>query len=404
MKLGLSLSGGGFRATVFHLGVLARLAEEGRLKDVTLLSTVSGGSLCVGLVYACNGFRWPASGDFVDNVVPRARQLLTSQDLQLGLIGRVLRFPLRVFGTRADDLSFLLNKRWGVKGSLRALPDRPRWMINATCYETGKNWRFERSRMGDNVFGYTHDTNLPLSDALAASAGFPALIGPLHLDTHVRSWFKYTDEEEELRESVDPDRYDRQVEPTKPAYSRLHLWDGGVYDNLGLEGLHNFVDGWRHDVDFLIISDACERLKPEKHRPWKASLRMIRGIMMDQVRTLRFRAVSERLINHEDAGSFLQIGSTCEQVLRDAGREVEIANLCPRYLTGEEADRAAEMRTDIGRLSREEFELLFRHGFEVADYTLYANHPDEFNCIGYGDSRRCAMQQHYHVQLSPASP
>ncbi len=43
MKIGLSLSGGGFRATVFHLGVLARLAEEGLMEEVTCVSTVSGG-------------------------------------------------------------------------------------------------------------------------------------------------------------------------------------------------------------------------------------------------------------------------------------------------------------------------------------------------------------------------
>jgi NTE family protein len=50
MKIGLGLSGGGFRATVFHLGLLARLAEEDLLEDVTFLSTVSGGSVCAGLV------------------------------------------------------------------------------------------------------------------------------------------------------------------------------------------------------------------------------------------------------------------------------------------------------------------------------------------------------------------
>jgi len=61
MDLGLALSGGGFRATAYHLGVLARLAHEDRLEDVTFLSTVSGGSLCVGLVYALNQFRWPSS-------------------------------------------------------------------------------------------------------------------------------------------------------------------------------------------------------------------------------------------------------------------------------------------------------------------------------------------------------
>lgn len=49
-KLGLALSGGGFRASFFHLGVLARLAEEGLLRQVEVISTVSGGSI-IGAAY-----------------------------------------------------------------------------------------------------------------------------------------------------------------------------------------------------------------------------------------------------------------------------------------------------------------------------------------------------------------
>ena len=42
MKIGLALSGGGIRATVFHLGVLAR---QSLLEKITFLSTASGGRL-----------------------------------------------------------------------------------------------------------------------------------------------------------------------------------------------------------------------------------------------------------------------------------------------------------------------------------------------------------------------
>jgi NTE family protein len=48
--LGLALSGGGFRASLFHIGVLARLAELDLLRHVNVLSTVSGGSI-VGAYY-----------------------------------------------------------------------------------------------------------------------------------------------------------------------------------------------------------------------------------------------------------------------------------------------------------------------------------------------------------------
>ena len=44
-KIGLALSGGGFRASLYHLGVLARLAELDVLRNVEVLSCVSGGSI-----------------------------------------------------------------------------------------------------------------------------------------------------------------------------------------------------------------------------------------------------------------------------------------------------------------------------------------------------------------------
>jgi len=49
-RLGLSLAGGGFRASLFHLGVLRRLAELDILRRVEVLSTVSGGSI-IGALY-----------------------------------------------------------------------------------------------------------------------------------------------------------------------------------------------------------------------------------------------------------------------------------------------------------------------------------------------------------------
>ena len=50
-KIGLALSGGGFRAALFHVGVLARLAELGILRRVEVISSVSGGSIIGALYY-----------------------------------------------------------------------------------------------------------------------------------------------------------------------------------------------------------------------------------------------------------------------------------------------------------------------------------------------------------------
>jgi NTE family protein len=349
---------------------------------------VSGGSLVTGLIYALNGFSWPTSQDYIEHIVPKARELLATHELQSGLFRRVLR-PDRIFGTKADDLSALLREGWGVSANLADLTKHPRWMINTTCYQTGKNWRFERFRMGDYVFGYSYDTQtVPLCDAVAASAGFPGLIGPLVFDTRPYKWFKYVDGLDGTREPGNPaEDLTRTTEDLPgPTLTRVHLWDGGVYDNHGLEALHDFRRGWRQGIDFLIVSDAAGRPEPERYSVAKALMRIMTDIMMDQVRSLRSRAVLERMINHDDRGGFFQTGNTCEYVLRAAGKEGDIAKLCPDCLDEDAATRAAEIKTEI-KLTREQCDLLFRHGFEVADYTLYAYNEDEFAYVGYSNSR-----------------
>src|SRR3954451_6586817 len=54
----LCLSGGGYRAMVFHLGALWRLNEAGLLKDLKRISSVSGGSITSALL----GLKWKKLG------------------------------------------------------------------------------------------------------------------------------------------------------------------------------------------------------------------------------------------------------------------------------------------------------------------------------------------------------
>ncbi len=51
IRLGLALSGGGFRASLYHIGVLAALAERGILPYVQVISGVSGGSIIAAFYY-----------------------------------------------------------------------------------------------------------------------------------------------------------------------------------------------------------------------------------------------------------------------------------------------------------------------------------------------------------------
>ena len=66
--VGLCLSGGGYRAMLFHLGALRRLNEAGKLATLTRVSSVSGGSITAGVL----GMHWKAlefRSDGVNRVV-----------------------------------------------------------------------------------------------------------------------------------------------------------------------------------------------------------------------------------------------------------------------------------------------------------------------------------------------
>jgi len=387
MQISLAMSGGGFRATVFHLGMLGRLARENHLEEVSLLSTVSGGSLCAGLVYSLNGVKWPGSQVFLEQIEPQARQLLTTFDLQGSLISRALGTFWTLLETRASVLSALMQEHWKMTARLKDLPPEPRWMINTTCYETGKNWRFERFRYGDYLFGYSNDTDLPLSDCVAASAGFPGLIGALNFATGGHSWFKYEDASDPYSKMAgqDDETSWRKV-PVQPRYPRVHLWDGGVYDNNGLEGIHDFEKGWSYRFGFLIVSDASGRAKEETYREGiPALMRLSSGIMMQQVRSLRARAILERLQNHAqaDQGVYLQMGNTCSYILESSGHSDWIPKFSGGNLSAKDINLAAMYPTVISKLAPEDYERLYHHGYEVADATLCAYYPQNFEHIPY---------------------
>src|ERR1051325_28340 len=61
-KIGLALSGGGFRATLYHLGLVRFLRDAGILSQVTHITSVSGGSIMAAHL-ALNWGRYTGSPD-----------------------------------------------------------------------------------------------------------------------------------------------------------------------------------------------------------------------------------------------------------------------------------------------------------------------------------------------------
>ncbi len=350
MKIALAFSGGGVRATVFQLGVLARLARQDLLGNVKLISSVSGGSLAAGLVFSSTGLRWPGSAEYLHDVVPQIHALLTSRNLQWTYALRSLMFPWRLVSGRAAVLGDELERQWRIEGRLADLPISPWWIINATCYQTGKNWRFQRDLMGDYQTKYVNNPDFPISHALAASAAVPGLIGPLIVKSRKYQWSEQTGDD---------------WQPIAPKYQRLHLWDGGVYDNLGVESLFKPGEGLRDGSDFLIVCDASRPLSSESRMSrWKpgylrASMRLV-DVATDQVRSVRARMLIDYFKQNPGSGAYLRMGRLSKR--GEAGGRPT--------LTDDEVRYVSAIETTLRRLTHREFSLLFRHGYEVADGTL----------------------------------
>jgi hypothetical protein len=114
-------------------------------------------------------------------------------------------------------------------------------------------------------------------------------------------------------------------------------------------------------------------------------MRLYSEIMMQQVRSLRARAIFERLQNHAqaDQGVYLQMGDTCRYILESAHHSDWIPKFSSGSLPEEEVTLAANTPTVIRRLAPEEYECLYHHGYEVADTTLCAYYPQDFKHIPY---------------------
>jgi NTE family protein len=365
-QIGLALSGGGYRALVFHLGVLTRLAYDDLLEQVSFVSTVSGGSLGIALVYAMNDYHWPSSQQFLNKVIPSIRSFLSKHNLERQIYWRFSRrLPTWLKGQGGNLLSELLVKEWGIAPSIQVIADHPRWIINASTYETRKNWRFSSRRMGDYQFGYSESPDILLADAVAASAAYP-LIGALELDTTLYKWVRYIG------------RSQTDKEPISPSYSKLLLWDGAVYDNLGTEALTNLKNGlrFRKDLDFLIVSDASRSVS---YPAWNllAYFSRLYDITANQTQSLRTRLVMDAIVQQPTTGRYIKLGHDTRYILGQAQKHEQIEDLCQFTLTKEQIKPVSDIDTRDSGMPPERFNSVLRHGFEVANATLYAHGSDD---------------------------
>lgn len=255
---------------------------------------------------------------------------------------------------------------------MQAIANHPRWVINATCYETAKNWRFMSRRMGDYKFGYVMNPEVPLAQAVAASAAHP-LIGPVTINTAQFQWEAYVTGSNTDTRSIEP------------KYKKVSLWDGAVYDNSGDEALIKSNSQLREGVDFLIVSDASAPIKEPKYWLGYPSARRMYDITANRAQSLQTRSTMDFLVNQSTKGRYFKLGNHAEYILDRARKSSEIASLCPQTLPKDRIDEVRSIETEDTSMTIAKFDLIFRHGYEIADLTLYAHgsEDDGYEFKGY---------------------
>lgn len=225
--IALALSGGGSRAIAFHLGCLRALNEKGILNRVSVLSTVSGGSV-IGALYAYSNDDFDS---FDKNVVALLRRgLQWSMVLRLfspylmaqiaattiisrpiGIVSANLGFgrPFRRWASRSDTLEGTLKSLYKKRRLADVARDNLKVVINACDLRTGTAFRFGNTHSGAWRYGTIKNNDISVAHAVACSAAYPMFLPAF-------------------------DRNYTFMQAGIESRKRVVITDGGVYDNLGI--------------------------------------------------------------------------------------------------------------------------------------------------------------------------
>ena len=384
--IGLCLSGGGFRASLFHLGALRRLNELGILAraDFKTITSVSGGSitaaqLATALANDNSHQAGPIPKDKWDRDVRDPLRAFTKKDVRTGPFLKRFR-PWNLW--KAETTVNALAERYEMELTplrLNALPERPEFLFLATDMAWGVSWTFTRDWMGDYQAGYMPPPkDFPLGKAVAASACFPPLFDPLRLRLNPA----------DLKQGSAPRGKHRDA-----CLSDFRLTDGGDYDNMGLEPV------WKsHAV--VLVSDAGGLFTQESDQGLLWRIPRYQQIQERQARGLRKRWLIAAFCQGTLDGTYWGVGS-CPSHYEDEGSSF------PGYSKELARETIAEIRTDLDAFSDAEAAVLENHGYLLADAALRRHvpallpdpvppptvpHPDWFPPLRTEDAIRAALK------------
>lgn len=334
--IGLALSGGGFRATLFHLGSLWRLNELGYLKKLDRISSVSGGSITSGLL-AVNWEKLQWNGEIASNFNEQVVAPLRSfcaRNIDGPAIAEGALIPWRSI---SDEVQERYEDHLLGTGDLQSLPGKPRFVFNSTNFATGVDFRFSKPYAGDYRIGLINEPKFRVSLAVTASSAFPPVLSPVTIKTDPNSF-----------QRVDgADLYD-QTDYRR----RLVLTDGGVYDNMGLETVWN-----RYET--VLVSDAGAPFGLDAHveTNWLKQAMRALDVATNQSRALRKRAIVADYKKGERKGAYWGIATHI------ADYQLADALPCSEAMRKEQST----IRTRLNSFSESEQCKLINWGYTVCD-------------------------------------
>lgn len=399
-RVGLALSGGGFRAALFHIGALARLADGDQLRRIDVVSCVSGGSI-IGAYYYLELKRLLtdksdeqiAQQDYVDLVL-RVIEGFTA-GVQTDIRNQVYASPLanlklvrsnwngtrrlgelyekNLFGRIADghggDRRLLRDLVFDPRGEINFDPARrngwrrnkvPSLYLNTACLNTGHCWQFTGSWMGEPAVAINGDVDanerlrrmyqdqvpdtiepITLGEAVAASSAVPGLFPPLLLTG----------------------LYDDRT---------VSLVDGGAQDNQGVSTLLDL------DCNLVLVSDGSGQLASVNSPPtdrMRVSLRSASSVQ-HSLRSAYFRDVQSRTSNgalRNSAWIHLKSGLEGGEVnwvdMNEPLRTPSLG-LTPYGIDKEVQRSLADLRTDLDAFTDIEANALMLSGYSMMDHAL----------------------------------
>jgi NTE family protein len=345
-RLGLCLSGGGFRASFYALGALRYLAEAGHLQRVDVISAVSGGSIAAAAV-ADGWRRFVAAGGDLDaylcEIDAPFRGPVTGRNLRNRWVAASL-VPFR--GGRGGALARMLEKHLYRAKRVSELPPRPQVIFTSTDLGVGRAFRIASAFVGSYDHGYAEPApdTVPLGLAVASSAAFPMAFTVVTM------------------KSADLGL------TNAPAKLRLH--DGGVYDNLGLEWFQGWGSGRpqgaiRPDYTIVVNASGLLRRTTKRYSGGRALLRDL-GVQYAQTLNLRIRWFVDRLLRPPpggpERGLYIALSGDPRRYVDARNTPIDAA-FYAGALPSEFLEPLALLRTDLDRFSREEADLLSYHGY-----------------------------------------